>query len=208
MGGSRKEGWQFERVSGPEYEWYKRLFEDPDFLQRYIDRWAELRTNILATSNLLARIDQYIKAWGADAIDRNYKRWPTLDKRIFPNPTVGDTYEAEVQYLKNWITGRLAWIDTQDFPPPSIHQRPVPAQTTNALLTLRTANWSQLTMSCQIGRVYYTLDGSDPRLAGGLVSPKASEYRQPIILPPGTRLSARVKSDHDLWSAPRYLHVP
>ena len=30
-------------VGDGDYPWFRRLFQDPDFNQRYIDRWGELR---------------------------------------------------------------------------------------------------------------------------------------------------------------------
>jgi hypothetical protein len=42
--GYRTDGWRWEKIRGPHYRWFDRLFQDADFLQRYIDRWAELRT--------------------------------------------------------------------------------------------------------------------------------------------------------------------
>ena len=60
-------------------------------------------------------------------------------------------------------------------------------------------------MGWLVGKVFYTLDGSDQRLSGGAVSPKALEYKDPVMLPPGTQFCARVRSDEGLWSAPRAL---
>lgn len=102
---------------GAHYHWYNRLFQDSDFLQRYIDRWSELRTNIFATSNILARIDA-LAAQIEPHAERNYQRWPYLDINVGGTHFRGKTYRSHVDYLKNWIEGRLAWIDSQDFPKP------------------------------------------------------------------------------------------
>ena len=51
-------GWRWTSAVGIQYKWFMRLFEDPDFLQRYIDRWAELRRSVFATSNVMARVDR------------------------------------------------------------------------------------------------------------------------------------------------------
>src|SRR6059036_1353866 len=48
-------GWYWSQTGGTDYPWFARLFQDPDFTQRYIDRWRELRKDVFATSNLLAR---------------------------------------------------------------------------------------------------------------------------------------------------------
>jgi len=89
------------------------------FLQGYIDRWSELRTNVLATSNVLARIDRHAGEL-SEAQVRNYQRWPRLGQYVHPNKFIGRTYEEEVDWLKRWVAGRLAWIDSQDFPSPQV----------------------------------------------------------------------------------------
>ncbi len=48
--------------------------------------------------------------------------------------------------------------------------------------------------------VYYTLDGSDPRLEGGEISPAAVLYDSPIQISNSTRVRARAKNG-DEWSA-------
>jgi hypothetical protein len=63
-------------------------------------------------------------------------------------------------------------------------------------------------MSCQVGKIYYTLDGSDPRLSGGSISTNALEYTAPIAIAKQTRLTARVRSDYALWSAPAIVSLP
>lgn len=50
-------------------------------------------------------------------------------------------------------------------------------------------------------RIYYTLDGSDPRLPGGALNPAALEYvSSPVTLTTGVTVSARTL-DGDNWSA-------
>ena len=58
-----------------------------------------------------------------------------------------------------------------------------------------------VTLTARSGQIYYTLDGTDPRAAGGAVAPGAQSYEQPFKLPTGTRLTARAKSG-TFWSAP------
>ena len=66
----------------------------------------------------------------------------------------------------------------------------------------------QVSMTCQAGKIYYTLDGSDPRLSGGRISTSALEYTAPIILGTNQKLFARVRSDYELWSAPAVIGPP
>ncbi|HVK59170.1 MAG TPA: lamin tail domain-containing protein, partial [Candidatus Kapabacteria bacterium] len=57
-----------------------------------------------------------------------------------------------------------------------------------------------LTMSAPAGQIYYTLDGTDPRLLGGAVSSKALAYSGPIILNQNAVVKARAFSG-GVWSA-------
>ena len=46
-----------------------------------------------------------------EAQSRNFERWQILGNYLWPNAFVGDTYEEEITYLKNWTTERLIWMD-------------------------------------------------------------------------------------------------
>jgi hypothetical protein len=56
-----------------------------------------------------------------------------------------------------------------------------------------------LVMKAAQGKVFYTLDQSDPRLVGGKVSPAARAYEQPVEGQPKTIVKARALVDGD-WS--------
>src|ERR1043166_5225877 len=120
---SGKQGWMPENWYAPqlpddEYLWFGRLFEDPDFDQRYIDRWGSLRTNVFAASNICARVDEWAGLL-EEAQARNFKRWPILGRNVHPNWFVGHTYEEEIEWMKQWIRARIAWIDRQFLAAPS-----------------------------------------------------------------------------------------
>jgi len=55
-------------------------------------------------------------------------------------------------------------------------------------------------MSAPAGTIYYTLDGSDPRLTGGAASSSALAYGGPITLTQSAQVKARVLSG-SVWSA-------
>jgi hypothetical protein len=44
-------------------------------------------------------------------IGPNFRRWPVLDRRIWPNPRARGSYRAEVRALRSWLTRRIGWID-------------------------------------------------------------------------------------------------
>lgn len=147
--GEKTQGWRFEAAADPDYTCYQRLFEDPDFLQRYIDRWSELRRGVLATSNVLAVVNR-LAAQVNEAQARDAWRW--RDTWLYERRSRHKSFDAEVSYLKQWIAARLAWIDSQGYP------EPVGQITGGAPEHLR--------LTVEDGRIFFTLDGSDPRLPG------------------------------------------
>ena len=119
--GWEPQGWYHQLISESQYlnGWYSRLFEDPDFEDRYRERWWELRQGPFSTEHIISMIRDY-----ADKLDesqkRNFERWPILGRWIWPNYFVAETYEEEINFLTNWITKRLNWIDSQMGPEPEI----------------------------------------------------------------------------------------
>ena len=79
------------------------------------------------------------------------------------------THKEEVDWLKGWLAGRLAWIDNQDFPPPAMH-----------VANNRLSGTNEIRLACLVGKIYYATNGRDPRQSGGLPSPAA--FEEPIIL--------------------------
>ena len=187
--GWRSDGWYWPLVAEGDYPWFKRLFEDPDFRQKYIDRWSQLRTNQFSVSNILDKVDAMAFQL-QEAQQRNFKRWRILNRAVWPNWYVGSTYANEVNWMKQWIAQRIGWIDLQFLPEPSISW-PSSSNSPDRLLSLRAAS----------GKIYYTLDGSDPRLSGGGVSPEARPFAEAVALAQGAAVCARTHSRNE-WSAP------
>jgi CotH kinase protein/Chitobiase/beta-hexosaminidase C-terminal domain/Fn3 associated len=179
--------WYWPQLDDQQYSYFRRLFEDPDFAQRYVDRWAELRTNILASANIIKRIDE-LAALLQEAQARNFQKWPIMGLSVHPNYFVGDSYDEEVRWLKQWIQTRLAWIDNQFLAAPAVSARQNPK------------DGITISMSSPAGKIYYTLEGDDPRSPGGATSPKARLYDGPVPLKEADRIFARVRQD-DRWSA-------
>ena len=100
--GEETSGWYYENLRDTEISWIFRLRQDPDYMQRSIDRWAELRRDAFATDKVLARVDA-IRAQLEEGQQRNFRRWPVLGRAIKPNYYVGPTFEAEVNWMKLWM---------------------------------------------------------------------------------------------------------
>jgi hypothetical protein len=95
--------------------WWDYLWMDPGFRGPLYSRWMALRSGPLQTTTLFNYIDSVATALGADgARQRNFQRWPVLGTYVWPNPPAYSsltTYEHEVDWLKDWIAQRLAWLD-------------------------------------------------------------------------------------------------
>lgn len=185
--GQMAEHWYWPQLDDRQYSYYRRLFEDPDFGQRYVDRLMELRAGVFSISNVFARIDGLVADLGQARV-RNFERWPILSRRIWPNTFVGKNYEDEIGYMKGFIQQRFEWVDRQFVSAPH-------AAKSNGTVRLDGAKDSA---------IYYTVDGSDPRAAGGAVSPKAKRYDSPFDVSPEARVVARSQVG-DRWSAPSRL---
>ncbi len=103
--------WQFDY---PDNHWFdiQRLFEDPDLVDRFEDRWFELRETVLNENSVMEMIDSLALTL-AEPIARNYYIWPVIDKYVFQQywPYHVTNYEDEIDYFKSWLSQRIAWVD-------------------------------------------------------------------------------------------------
>jgi hypothetical protein len=94
-------------------EWFSRLFEDPEFKAKFVERWNFVRDNYF--DDLYKLIDDT-----AELLDKsqvlNFKKWNILGVYVWPNAgnVAGrKTYQSEIDYLKDFLTKRIEWIDGQ-----------------------------------------------------------------------------------------------
>lgn len=116
--GGNTGGWayQFNNVCPGDYWlipfWWEKLLTDPVFRRQAKLRWFTLRVDVWSDEAIMEMIDGYAAQLDGPR-QRNFQQWPVIGTYVWPNNFVGDTYEEEVGYLKNWITARLAWLDTE-----------------------------------------------------------------------------------------------
>lgn len=233
--GGTTNGWYWSRseegMNNGEHIWLRRLVfgtpsgpnstmapgagsGDADFRQKITDRWAVLRTNVLNGDRVVGRITN-LAARLTEAAGRNYgtKYTTLLASEQWPNPngafngtqppTEGwhinfaslSSYPAAISNMTRWVKGRYLWMDSQFLGAPASSQSPGPI-----------TPGTQVTLGAQAGTIYYTLNGTDPRLAGGGISPSAVVYSGPITINANSRLFARSyvpgQSFWTTWSAP------
>ncbi|MBE0537185.1 MAG: CotH kinase family protein, partial [Phycisphaerae bacterium] len=187
------QGWYYPLIGSADYPWYPRLFEDSAFKLRYADRWYALRRNQFATDRLMHDVDAAARLLD-EAQKRNFTRWPVLGVYVWPNWYIAPTWQAEIDWMKNWLTNRLTWMDAQ------IASQYAPAPPTFNRQGGQVANPFDLTITAPGRTIYYTLDGSDPSTSTGGVSSAAIRYTSPVRLTAGKRVIARSRSG-GLWSA-------
>ena len=119
--GGQTSGWEinFNSVcsgNGPNMNpfWFNRMLQDSTFANNVNCRWTDLRSSILSDTSLIHYIDSMANMLSVPAA-RNYNRWPILGVYVWPNNYVGNTYQEEITYMKNWILARTAWMDANMF---------------------------------------------------------------------------------------------
>ena len=87
--------------------WYERLFQDPAFTQMVKDRFIYFKDN---EDLIIQKIDEYAEKlkW---AQAENNNKWQTIGTYVWPNPVIYDTYQEEVDHLKNWYLARMEWLE-------------------------------------------------------------------------------------------------
>ena len=118
-GGDRYDLWAYkfnERCLGDYWNvpfWWDKLLEDENFVSKLKSRWNDLRTNILSNENILSLVntDYSILKNETDAANRNFNRWQIFGIYIWPNSFIGNSYYEEINFLKDWISQRTAWLD-------------------------------------------------------------------------------------------------
>lgn len=179
------------------YPWWDRMFTDIEFFQTYIDRYQELRRDQFSTTNLWRLIDT-LSGQVRLAQPREQARWGVAPR--------GGSYQAEVNLMKSWISNRASFMDGQFVSPPKLS---APSGRVESGFTATITPPAGIT-------VYYTLNGTDPRLPGGRTNPAAIRYNgSPVPITANTKLVARaVNPSHNpltgannpplrsIWSGP------
>ena len=90
------------------HPWYERLFQDPAFVEKVKTRFTYFRSN---QDFILNKIDTYAEQlkW---AQQENNDKWQTIGQYVWPNPVVFDTYQEEVDHMKEWYVNRMSWLDS------------------------------------------------------------------------------------------------
>jgi len=154
-----------------------------------------------------------------NAAMRHYRKWPFLGAYLWPNPPADNTpnsrvrfwngagaalsnystSNAEVDSMKDFFQKRLAWTDDQNFTSAKVIFRPpvlsnnggsVPGGTQLSIDPY--TGTAPATYTYATGTIYYTTDGTDPRLHGGAVSGTALTYNGPVTISEPATVNTRL----------------
>ena len=107
--------WQIEKQLDGHPDFWYRLWTDSSFKTQLADRWFELRDGPFQTARLFAFVDS-CAVHLSEAQERNFQRWPILGEELWRS-TDGwqerDTYQKEVDYMRNWLDAHLEWMDDE-----------------------------------------------------------------------------------------------
>ncbi len=92
--------------------WWQKFRLDPFFNDQLKKRWNVWTDKYINNTYLNHVIDSCANQL-ADAQKRNFQTWNILNTYLWPNNYVGGTYANEISYLKNWLSNRITWMNSQ-----------------------------------------------------------------------------------------------
>ncbi|HXI52822.1 MAG TPA: lamin tail domain-containing protein, partial [Candidatus Saccharimonadales bacterium] len=193
------QGTDFFNRSTVGVSWWYKLFRDPDFWQKWIDRYQAFRTNEFTTAKVMAMVDGYYQEikeaqvreqlrWTPPPVGKQQFSWPrsgfqsvtfsaggfssTYAYDFGPTNPLSSTISVKVGYYTNEVNFQKKWLaDRLEFIDTNFLAMP-----TVSLGTSPVTNGTTVTVQVapDPGTVLrYTLDGTDPRLPGGAINPAA-----------------------------------
>ena len=109
--GANTEGFEVDTDCGNANPfWWERMLEDPAYRDLTRCLWDDYRSAAWSNESIHSTIDS-LAALLEEAHVRDFARWPRLGEYVWPNAFIGQTYEEELEYMRDWIDDRLAWLD-------------------------------------------------------------------------------------------------
>ena len=177
---------------------HAKLRDNAEYRLRFADHVHKhfFNNGVLTPTGVANELDKWIATLETPLIAES-ARWGDAQQA---SPIGLTQWQTEINFQKNtYIPGRTATVLNQ-------------LQSQNLYPSIAAPNFNQhggnvasgfqLTMTAPVGTIYYTLDGSDPREAGGTISATAIAYTpgSPISLTSSALAKARVLSG-GTWSA-------
>ncbi len=219
--GGKWEGWYHTGISGAQYHWYPRLFDDPEFASEVADRWFELRKTIFSKESLFEKIDASVDMLtngspnfnnptadeGSNPISRNFDRWGTVSSYLWPNCFFNGNSPAnecrpsplpaemspngQPNSYDDYIFIMKDFLENRLTWIDSQFGAPVEFDPPGGMV----APGTEVTLTTDgPGTLYYTTDGSDPQQPQIVLD-------EEVVLPFGSALKYIVPTDADLITA-------
>jgi hypothetical protein len=173
------------------YSWWGRLFTDPNFWQRWIDRYQGLRRDVFSNTNVYRIIDNYANEVRMEHPNEVTRWGSTLRTGVvaavcpnFSHNFGAGSFQAEINWMKIWYSNRFDFMDKELLSPPVLSRAPGMISTGATLSITAPAG----------ATVYYTLDGTDPRALHGGIASNALVYAGSITLTSSVRVVARCRN--------------
>lgn len=90
------------------------LLQDPDYVELMCNRWSQYRSSNYSNDSIINKVDSicYLLEIGG-GLDRNEKAWQIFTSSVWGVGYNVDNYQEEIEFLKNWILGRLDFLDKE-----------------------------------------------------------------------------------------------
>lgn len=111
-------GWRFPQseTTSPYYsaapKWWSLLYKKPEFKTALCSRWKMHRESIFSDKRIGFVIDSITNSL-KPLLGENNNKWPLANKSIQWVTSPKLSYQAEIEYLKNWMMKRAQWIDLE-----------------------------------------------------------------------------------------------
>ena len=158
-------------------DWFPGLFKDINFRQTLQDVWQEARRTTASNTALEGMVSDSAAGINSGQVTTSGLGY--------------STWLGRIDAMSNYVVNRANYLDNQYEPLPSSSPESNTFSGSVDLVLTPTSG----------GTIYFTTDGTDPRLDGGLVSAAATAYSAPLNLTQRTRIIARTK-DGAKWSGP------
>ena len=110
--GNGRQDWTYTSRDDNAWEIFlRRILSDANAMDRLQVIWSELRDNGAFDKESMENWVDSLRIQVSASARLNHIRWPYLLKKIHYNPAVWGSWDAEVDVVRDYVGGRVAWLD-------------------------------------------------------------------------------------------------
>jgi len=91
----------------------ERILSDETFMTELKETYAHYRDRGTITEATLVKVIDDYEEMMNESQRLNFVRWPIMNSSVHMNPRVYGSYAAEVENVRNYVRGRIAWMDNK-----------------------------------------------------------------------------------------------